>query len=94
MPPAREKRPSQEVRETRAYRATVAKLGAKIRELRHARALTLEAAAELASVDLKHLQKVEAGTLNVTLATLVRIAVGLGVEVRDLFPARPTRRAG
>lgn len=69
--------------------ATVTSLGARIRKLRQAAGLTLEGLAERATVDLKHLQKVEAGTLNVTLATLVRIASGLGVEVRTLFPVRP-----
>lgn len=40
-------------------------------------------------LDLTHLQKIEAGKLNVTLVTLVRIADGLGVSVRDLFVFSP-----
>jgi len=44
-------------------------------------------------LDLKHLQKIEAGTLNVTLVTLVRIAVGFGERIGALFPDdRPSKR--
>ena len=60
-------------------------LGARVRELRDKRGWTLERAAEAMDLDLKHLQKVEAGKLNVTLVTLVRIAEGLAVPVASLF---------
>ena len=83
----REQSPSQQIRRTRDYRRVVTGLGARIRELRLAQGLTLEVAAERGGMDLKHWQKIEAGTLNVTIATLVRIARGLGVEVADLFSA-------
>jgi len=33
----------------------------------------------------RHLQKLEAGEVNVTLRTLVRISVALGVDLKDLF---------
>jgi transcriptional regulator with XRE-family HTH domain len=42
-------------------------------------------------LDLKHLQKIEAGQLNVTLVTLVRIAAGLEVPMNELFPRRRSR---
>lgn len=77
--------PSQQVRKTRAYRDAVRKLGARVRELRRERELTLEAASERGGLDLKHWQKIEVGGLNVTMATLVRVAKGLGVDVADLF---------
>jgi transcriptional regulator with XRE-family HTH domain len=48
--------------------------------------------AERADLDLKHLQKVEAGQLNVTLVTLVRIAAGLEISMGDLFPRRRAAR--
>jgi transcriptional regulator with XRE-family HTH domain len=70
-----------------------------VRQLREAAGLTLEAAAERADLDWKHLQKVETGTegggaaLNITFVTLVRIATGLRVELRDLF-VRPARHPG
>ena len=45
-------------------------------------------------VDLKHLQKIEAGQLNVTLVTLLRISDGLSVPLSSLFVhvAVPKRR--
>ncbi len=80
-----DERPSRTFKESPEFRAARAELGAAVRSRRLARALTLEAAAERMQLDLKHLQKVEAGQGNVTLVTLVRIAVGLDVPLRDLF---------
>jgi len=53
-----------------------------------------EEAAEKGDLDLKHWQKIEAGTVNVTLVTLVRIAEGLGETVGSLFgtPVAPRVR--
>jgi transcriptional regulator with XRE-family HTH domain len=56
-----------------------------VRALRGARRWTLEEAAEASNLDLKHFQKVEAGKLNVTLVTLVRIAEGFDEPVASLF---------
>jgi len=36
-------------------------------------------------LDLKHLQRIESGVINVTLETLMRIANGLELSIRDLF---------
>ena len=68
-------------------------LGRRVRQLREAKGLTLYEAQEACGVDWKHLQRVEAGQLNVTLATLHRIAEGLGVSVADLFEARSRRKS-
>ena len=43
-------------------------------------------------VDLKHLQKIEAGKLNATLVTLLRISDGLGVPMDELFRLVPKRK--
>ena len=80
-----ELRSSQQARRTPAYRRAASSLGARVRELRLASELTLERASERGGLDLKHWQKVEAGQLNVTLVTLLRIARGLNVEIADLF---------
>jgi transcriptional regulator with XRE-family HTH domain len=61
------------------------RLGRRIRELRLERALTQEALAGAARIDPKHLQAIESGTTNTTVATLDGIARGLRVEIRDLF---------
>lgn len=80
-------RASQEHRDSKLFLATARKLGERVRTLRQQRGWTLETAAEHMDLDLKHLQKIEAGTLNVTLVTLVRLASGLGTTVTQLFEA-------
>jgi transcriptional regulator with XRE-family HTH domain len=42
-------------------------------------------AAEEMNLDLKHLQKIEAGLINVTMVTLVRIAQGFEESMASLF---------
>ena len=85
-----DERSSRQFKKTKRYAAELAALGASVRKLRRLRRWTLEHAAERMSLDLKHLQKVEAGLLNITMVTLVRIADGLGVPLRALFA--PSRR--
>jgi transcriptional regulator with XRE-family HTH domain len=63
----------------------VKRLGGQIRRLRIERGLTLEKAAEYTTVDWKHLQKIEAGTVNSTVLTLVRVAHGYGVPLKAFF---------
>ena len=65
-----------------------------MRELREARGWTLERAAEAMNLDLKHLQKIEAGKLNVTLVTLMRTAEGFGEPISALFTAAKMGRRG
>ena len=78
-------RSSQKYRKSQKFKAAARALGLRIRELRTDRDWTLEKAAENMDLDLKHLQKVEAGQLNVTLVTLLRIADGLKEPVASLF---------
>lgn len=80
-----EERPSRVVRQSQQFTRAAHQLGRRIRELREKRSWTLEAAAERMQLDLKHLQKIEAGSLNVTLVTLVRIAKGLDESIQSLF---------
>ena len=81
------KRSARYLREARA-------LGLRVRALREGNGWTLEKAAERCDLDLKHLQKIESGMLNVTLVTLVRLAVGFRATidaffVRDAAPPPP-----
>ena len=87
-----DERSSRLFRKTDRYTDEVASLGANVRALRLKKQWTLEQAAEQMLLDLKHLQKVEAGLLNITMVTLVRVADGLGVPVRALFSPRATPR--
>lgn len=41
--------------------------------------------AELLHIELSYLHRLESGVLNVTLATLIRVADGLGVRVSELM---------
>jgi transcriptional regulator with XRE-family HTH domain len=83
-----EERSSQTYRRSRSFRRAAKSLGQRVRHLRQEQGWTLEEAAERMHLDLKHFQKVEAGLLNVTLVTLVRIADGFGRPVREIFPTK------
>jgi transcriptional regulator with XRE-family HTH domain len=64
---------------------TLAKLGRRVRELRLAREFTQEELARRAQLDPKHVQTVEAGKSNVTVATLLALSDALGCRLPDLF---------
>lgn len=85
-------RSSRRHRESARFVRGARALGLQVRTLRLQRQWTLEQAAERMDLDLKHLQKVEAGTLNVTLVTLSRIAEGLGTSLAELFLREPTKQ--
>lgn len=61
------------------------RLARNLLAIRAARGLTLEAAAHDASMHSRHWQKIEAGEASVTLRTLAKLAVGLGVTTTELL---------
>ena len=61
-------------------------LGANIRRERCARKLTQEQLAELAEINTRNMQKVEAGQLNILATTLVRIQLALRCSWTKLMP--------
>ena len=61
------------------------RLGRRVRQLRLERGLTQEGAATLAHLDAKHLQTIEAGKTNTTVASLVGLSRALGVTLMELF---------
>jgi transcriptional regulator with XRE-family HTH domain len=65
--------------------AILTRLGQQTRALREARSFTQEQLADLAEIDPKHVQLVEQGRTNTTVATLAAIARALGVKISDLF---------
>ena len=68
----------------RAKRATAqSRLAAKRERARLD--LTQEQAAESAGLNIRHYQKVEEGTVNVTLRTVELLADAFGVDVADMF---------
>lgn len=75
------------------YKDAASALGKRVRQVRKEYGWTLEYAARQMRIDLKHLQKIEAGNLNVTLVTLVRIARGFRVPIDMLFGDGPVTPA-
>lgn len=62
-----------------------ARLARRLRALRDARDWTQELAAERAQLNARHYQKLEEGSVNVTLRTLERLCRAFGVDVGELF---------
>ena len=68
-----------------AVEKALRRLGRQVRALRRAVGLTQEETAHDAGLDYKHYQSIEAGTINVTVASLVGIAKALRAKLSDLF---------
>jgi transcriptional regulator with XRE-family HTH domain len=62
-----------------------ARLARSVKQLRAARNWTQEQAAEAATVNPRHYQKIEEGSVNATLATLERLSTAFGVDVTELL---------
>jgi transcriptional regulator with XRE-family HTH domain len=72
-------------------------MGLLLRQWRTKRGLSLRALGELSGVSYVTIAKIEAGTMSPTVATLEKLAGGLGMSLRDLFspepaPQHPRRR--
>ncbi|WIG98427.1 helix-turn-helix transcriptional regulator [Myxococcus sp. SDU36] len=59
----------------------------KLREARQARGLTQEQAAEMMGLHPKYMPRLEGGSANPTVATLVAASAAYKVPLRDLFPS-------
>ncbi|MGO8930954.1 MAG: helix-turn-helix domain-containing protein [Limisphaerales bacterium] len=60
-------------------------LAGNVRRLRKKVGWTQEQAAEAIGIAPRHYQKIEAGDVNATVATLVNVAKAFGVTIKDLF---------
>lgn len=77
-------------------------VGRRVSELRVTQGLTQEALSERLGVNLQYLQRIEAGRENLTIRSIVHLAVTLGVRIATLFeppqdrsprgPGRPKRK--
>jgi transcriptional regulator with XRE-family HTH domain len=65
-------------------KSTLEHFGAKLKELRLKKGLTLEQLAFEADIELSQVHRVEKGKVNPTLTTLIAIAKGLGVKLSEL----------
>jgi transcriptional regulator with XRE-family HTH domain len=61
------------------------RVGVAVRRLREDRGLTQEQLANAAGLAARHVQKIEAGEVNVTLRTLVCLGTALGVDAGILL---------
>lgn len=82
---------------TAAYQNLAGRFGANVRRVRESLGLTQAEAAERCSLGTKHLQRIEAADMNLTLTTIARICEGFALDVREFFaPVAPLakRRRG
>jgi transcriptional regulator with XRE-family HTH domain len=70
------------------------RLSINVRSLRNGALLTLKKSSERAEMHWRHWQKIEAGQVNITLQTLVRLAEVLGIDPADLLREPPAREQG
>ncbi|MBI5151337.1 MAG: helix-turn-helix transcriptional regulator [Candidatus Pacebacteria bacterium] len=61
------------------------KLGLTIKKIRESKRMTQEDLADKASSNVSYLAKIENGYVNTSVRYLIKIARGLGVQVKDLF---------
>lgn len=84
--PAREGMRRRKERETDpGYQEFLGMLAENVRKMREARRLSQEALAEQAGVDIRTVQRLEAGTLRATVQTLYFIANAMGLEPEELL---------
>lgn len=60
--------------------------GRNLREVRRNKGLTQEKLAELAGLNPRTVQKIEAGKINILLTTVLRLQRSLGCNIQELFP--------
>lgn len=72
-------------RRSPAVAVALRSLGTRVQKLRNERELSQEEAAHRAKLDPKHLQAIEGGRVNVTVASLLGIARCLKVSLSELF---------
>ncbi|WP_116790242.1 helix-turn-helix domain-containing protein [Flavobacterium psychrotrophum] len=61
------------------------KFGLKIKELRKLKKLSQERLANLAEIDRTYLPTIEKGERNVSITVIEKLAIALGVKIKDLF---------
>lgn len=81
----RRARASTKFQRTEAFALRVREVGQALRAIRLEQGLTLEEVAARMEGDFRHLQRIERGQLNVTFATLMRVAEALDVDLRRVL---------
>lgn len=65
--------------------AQLKSFGANLRRVRSSKGMTQERLAELSELNVRTVQKIEAGQTNILITTLVRLSDALGVKSDDLL---------
>ena len=66
-------------------KSTLENFGAKLKQLRLNKGMTLEQLAFEADIELSQVHRVEKGKINPTLTTLMALAKGLGITLSELL---------
>jgi transcriptional regulator with XRE-family HTH domain len=74
------------VRKSKSLSPWLKALGDNIRRERTAKGISQQQLAELADLNIRNVQRIEAGEINVILATAVRIGQGLRCGLERLLP--------
>ena len=61
-------------------------MGAKIREIRNSKGISIEQLANSSGMDYSQLARMETGQVNFTISYLFRVAEALGVTPKSLLP--------
>lgn len=61
------------------------KFGLRIKQLRKLKGLSQEKLANLAEIDRTYLPTIEKGERNVSIIVIEKLAIALGVNIKDLF---------
>ena len=69
-------------------------MGLLLRQWREKRGLSLHGLADQSGVHWVTITKIENGRMSPTVALLEKLAAGLGIPVRNLFPAEPPKGRG
>ena len=72
---------------TKEIQAQLKQFGANVRRERTAREMTQEVLAERSDLNLRTVQKIEAGEINLLLTTVVRLQRSLGCPWQKLLPS-------
>lgn len=73
----------------------LARFGKRLREVREGTGISQERLAELAGLHRTYVSSVERGKNNISLINIEKLALALGVSLRDLMPAAPvTKKRG
>lgn len=67
------------------YKNLLKRIGSNIKKYRELKGMTQEALAAKAGLAVRHIQKIEAGTVNLTMMTLGKISSALNVHPSDLL---------